>query len=186
MAGSLVKRGDVWYARYELPRVSDGKRRQKMIACPGLNKRQAEEVLQETLRNVRTGTYIDVVSLNVSQYMHQWLAQIHADLAPATLKRYRDVIRLHIEPHIGGVTLAALRPLHVQLVCSRATERGLAPKTVNCIRGVLHAAFNRAVRLQIIAVNPVDAGGPAEAAPSRAPSGRRRRRRPTDDGDTGL
>ena len=160
MAGSLIKRGKTWFLRYELPRGADGERRQKMVACPGLNKRQAEEKLQDILRQLRTGNYVDPSGIPLWGHLDQWLRDRQADLAPATIQRYGEIIRLHINPEIGGVALANISPAHIQLVCTRAAERGLSSKTVTCIRGVLHAALHHAVRLQMLPSNPVDAIAP--------------------------
>ncbi len=167
MAGSLLKRNDVWYLRYELPRRSDGRRRQKMVACPSLNKRQAEEKLRRILSEIHIGTYIDPSSTSLQEYFEKWMGYTQANLAPSTAHGYKRCIDCYILPAIGDYCLDKLQPLQLQdllstLLKSGRVDRtgGLSAKTVYNIHGILHVALRQAVRWRLLAVNPMDAVEP--------------------------
>jgi len=55
--GTVYKKGDIWYIRYELPRGMDGKRRHMAKSCTGMTKRQAEQLLRETESQIVRGEY---------------------------------------------------------------------------------------------------------------------------------
>ena len=45
--GTVFKRGDVWYVKYDIPKDLDGVRKTEQEACPGMNKKEAEALLAE-------------------------------------------------------------------------------------------------------------------------------------------
>jgi integrase len=66
---------------------------------------------------------------------------------------YRQLIRDHLAPALGHVTLARLRPEQVQGLHVAMLESGRSPKTISNAHGVLHAALQQAVRWRLIQTN---------------------------------
>jgi integrase len=78
----------------------------------------------------------------------------------------------HLQPLLGGVPLARLRPEQVQQAEARLRERGLAPATVRLAHGVLRRALEDAVRWGLVARNACAAvQPPAAARPERGSLG---------------
>ena len=155
----VLKRKDTWYIVYDLPRLLNGKRRQKWVSCPGANKAQAEQQLRDALTALHRGAYSEPSSQSVAQYLNSWLERRRPDLSPTTVEAYEKNIRNHILPALGTCKLSKVRPMAVQQMYDSLLKH-LSPKTVRNIHGILSNAFTQAVRLQIIPTNPLDAVTP--------------------------
>ena len=71
---------------------------------------------------------------------------------------YEEHIRVHIKPYLGEVKLAKLTAPMVQNVYNTLLEeKGLSPKSVKNIHGVLHRALEQAKKLNYLRENPLDA-----------------------------
>lgn len=164
------KRGKsgVYYIRYELPPGPDGKRRQRRVACPGLNKQEARDHLAEIRAQIRRGTYIDPDSATVGTFLAEWLKGAAAgSVRPNTLETNQRACDDHIIPALGRIAMGKLTPMHIQEFVNNLTTKGrihrregepagLAPKTVRNIHMVLHAALRQAVAWRLIPYNPAD------------------------------
>ena len=133
---NVFQRGDTWYIRYDEPFGSDGKRKQRMISCKGMTKRQAEQKLRDILSELNHGTYIDPTKISVGQYMKDWLKRAESNVAPSTWEGYAEYVLRHIIPGIGGNRMDQLKPTTIQLFYDKLREsgrldgkRGLTPKT---------------------------------------------------------
>ena len=85
------------------------------------------------------------------------------EIKPKTLHDYRHLIERHVKPHIGEVTLQAMRPARLtRLYRDLATTggragTGLSPRTVEYVHAILHKAFRDAVVVdQVLASNPAE------------------------------
>ena len=74
--GSIYKKGQHWYIRFDVPRTLDGRRQQVAQACPGLSKKQAEHQLREIECQVARGTWQAPRQLQVGPFMDVWLSHI--------------------------------------------------------------------------------------------------------------
>lgn len=161
------KRGNVWYIKYDEPRGPDGKRRQRTLACKGMNQKQAKQKLRDILTSIHKDAYVDPASMPFSDYLHKWLDFARDKLAPQTHERYVEMAQRHVIPALGGLRLDKIKPMHIQDYCSKALKSGrldgtggLAPKTVKNTLGMIHAALAQAVKWQLLSKNPADAVDP--------------------------
>jgi integrase len=74
-------------------------------------------------------------------------------LKPSTLRGYKQVYQQHLKPHFGNTTLQKYQPaMGVQLLDSLTAKQGW--HVLKYIKAVGSAIFKRAVKDQIISVNP--------------------------------
>ena len=78
-------------------------------------------------------------------------------MRPKTQRTYQDLLRLHVIPDLGHIRLDRITASQVATLLRNKQAAGLAPKTINHIRGTLRAALNQAVRWRLIAHNPAAA-----------------------------
>ncbi len=173
--GSITKRGDAWTAVVDLPPdPATGKRRQKRITAK--TKKEVEARVATLLADIERGGFADAGKLTVREFFERWLAAVAPSIRPVTVRRYRDLIRLHIAGVIGDLKLAKLTPADLQALyatllatpASRrrrgeakdAPPRPLSPTTVRYVHAVVHHALDDAVRWALIARNPADAVEP--------------------------
>lgn len=165
--GCVFKRGSAWYIRYDLPPGRDGKRRQKMVSCRGMTKRQAEQRLHELQAEAGRGGYIDASNLSMADYLDHWMAHVTTALSPTTVSGYRGIIARYIRPELGHIRVSELQPLVLQEFlrdlgkADKTTGRkALSAKTIYNVHGVLHSALGQGVRWRMLQTNPADAIDP--------------------------
>src|SRR5262245_30486808 len=101
MRGSISKRGKrSWRIRFDVDRVG-GRRWQREIIVRG-TRADAERELARLLHEHHSGVSVDPARLTVADYLRQWIDG-RSDLAPASAKRYRDIIERQTIPYIGPI-----------------------------------------------------------------------------------
>jgi hypothetical protein len=117
--------------------------------------------------SLAAGTYIDAAAGKVrfATYADQWRAiQVHREATSALTERS---LRLYINPVIGDLPLAAVRPAHVQQLVRQLAD-DLAPSTVAVVYGYVASVFKAAVRDRLIGRTPCDGISPPGGLDSRA------------------
>ena len=161
MRGHITKRGDSWTAVVDLPPdPATGNRRQKRVTAR--TKREVEQQVAALIQAGQTG-FTDAGKLSVRGYFDRWLETTAPTLRAVTVRRYRDIVRLHIVGVIGNTPLAKLTSADVQrLYADRLTL--LSPSTVRYVHAVLHHALDDAVKWGLLARNVADAVEPPQKA----------------------
>jgi integrase len=109
------------------------------------------------------GTYVEPSRLTVGAWLDTWLDEYAKNAVKlSTFNTYSQTCRLYIKPKLAAVKLSALTAPAVQNLINSlhnggATKKGLSPKSVKCIHGVLHKALEQAIKLGYIRANPADA-----------------------------
>ncbi|SCG14010.1 Site-specific recombinase XerD [Micromonospora echinofusca] len=139
-------RGKRWRARY----VDDtGQPKQKLFE----RRADAEQFDVNTRADVSRGQYVAPAAgkVTVMAYGEQWRKhQLHRD---ATAARIEMTLRVHVEPILGRMQLAQVRPSHIQAwVKDRATV--LAPSSLRVVYHVLVGMFDAATRDRMIGRSP--------------------------------
>src|SRR5215217_2041372 len=80
-------------------------------------------------------------TITTAAFMDRWLTFAEQNLKPATVKRYREAIKIYINPCLGDRKLHKVDALTVQDMYSRMLRGGLTPATVNLVHSVLSSAF---------------------------------------------
>jgi integrase len=137
-----------------VPQPKGQKRKQVRERYYG-NKRDAQKRLNELVTAAQSGTYIIPSKLTTGAYCRKWLeGSLPSTVSPTTLHgRYEAVIRLYIEPGIGLVPLAELRPSHVHDLY-KSLSKTYAPNTIRGVHTVLHRALSQATTLELLPRNP--------------------------------
>ncbi len=162
MRGHVAKRGDSWTAVIDLPPDPvTGKRRQKRVT--GRTKREVERQVAELINKCETGGFTDAGRVTVREFFNRWLATTAPTLRAVTVRRYRDLVRLHIVGVIGNTPLAKLTAADVQRLYADRLKR-LSPTTVRYVHAVLHHALDDAVKWGLLVRNVADAVEPPKKA----------------------
>jgi integrase len=138
----------------------DGQRRQRKRG--GFRTQtEAEVALRAYLADRDAGrTAVSRSARTVAEWLEEWLETKKGSVKPTTLESYRYAIRALIVPHLGGLRLQDVRPVHLQrLYTTLSTEGGarrgaLKPRSVRLAHQVLRPAFGHAVDLGLLATNP--------------------------------
>lgn len=101
-----------------------GKRRQKWVS--GKTKRACEQAALDALQDAKSGFGGTLGKETMREFVERWLAAVEPTVRPSTFRRYRDVVRLHVLPVIGGINVAKLTPLDVQRLYADRLSAGLS------------------------------------------------------------
>lgn len=165
MRGSIIKRGNSYRIKLSLGKDPvTGKYVSHYETVKG-NKKDAERRLNEVIHQHDTGTFVRSGKVTVADYLRQWLKDyVYTNLAPHTAEGYDSIISRHLIPSFGVIPLTQLRPEMIQryigdkLSQGRVTgQGGLSTRTVRHHIVCLHTALQNAVKIGMLARNPVDA-----------------------------
>jgi len=145
------------------------------------NKKEAEQARTKLLHELDTGRYIEQSRLTMRDFMKEWLAAIKPTVRESTWETYEVLVRVHVVPHLGHVTVQRLTPatlnsLYEKLQTEgkksqrvvqkrrrvqasgeetepRGEKNGLSAKTVRNIHIVIHKALDYAVIHNLVQTN---------------------------------
>lgn len=156
-SGNIRHRSDGrWEGRYTVGfDPATGKQVQRSVY--GKTQQEVRQRLTKVTAELDNGTYIAPTKDTVGQWLDMWLdTYVKHSVKPYTYDCYARNVKNYIKPALGGIRLSALSALHIQRFCNSLIERGLSPKTVKNIHGVLHRALERTVKLGMLSFDPAD------------------------------
>ena len=154
-SGTIRQRPDGrWEARYTIGRnPGTGKQMQKSIY--GDSQQEVAKQLRQIQAAIDNGTYIEPSKMTLGQWLDIWLAEYLGGIKSSTLFSYIDRVKLHIKPNLGAVPLQKLNTHAIQKFYNwLQKEKGLSPKTIKNLHGVLHSALKQAVAIGYLKSNP--------------------------------
>lgn len=171
--------GERWYWKATVT-LADSTKRVK-VKRGYLSGKAARDAMRDALTASGKGEYADPSKQPLGAYLAAWLDGLR--LAPSTVASDRKNVRLHIEPYIGGLPLAALTSarltaLYRELETSgrrdgkgRRTGLPLSARTVRYVATILGSALGAAVDAEpaLLARNPAAKAQPPTAEQARAP-----------------
>jgi len=139
-----------------------GKKKQQWVSVKG-SKKEAEKRLADLLHQLDTGTFMKPSKTTLGEFLERWLVDYRPNLSPRGFERYEGIIRGHLIPGLGSITLTQLRPEHLQKHYTAKQNDGLSARTVRYHHAVLHVALKTAVQWGLLPRNPADAVSPPHA-----------------------
>jgi len=157
MRGSIIKRYKNSYTIVlNLGIDPQGKRKQQWLSVKG-TKKEAEKRLSELLHQLDTGTFMRPSKTTLVEYLEKWLSDYaKPNLSPRGFERYAGIIRKHLIPDMGSITLTQLRPEHLQKHYTARLNDGLSARTVRYHHAVIHKALQTAVKWGLVSRNVAD------------------------------
>lgn len=156
-SGSIKKKGDgVFLVSIFLGRVANGKRRYVAKQIKG-TKKDAQKYLNNALREVDSGTFVEPTSLTINSYLDRWLeAAARPRVSRRTADGYEALLKRYVREPLGHRRLDKLQPLDIQKVYGDMLTRGLSARIVRHTHSALHNALRQAVKWGLLSRNPSD------------------------------
>lgn len=160
--GSIYKdKQGRWRGLVSLPSV-DGKYKRKYVY--GKSRKEVSEKVNELLRQLQTGSYIEPSKLTLYDWLSTWLeTYCKNEIRMTSFVNYETYVEKHIRPTIGGYQLCDLNTLILQQFVNEKSRKGkldgtggLSPKTVKNMFDMLHKSLDQAVALDMLVKNPAD------------------------------
>jgi len=120
--GSISLRKD---GRYQIRiTLEDGSRKSYYAN----NKKEATEKLKQLQLEQQRGLLATGPQQTLEQYLKEWLASRKHSIRPRSWERYEAIIRLHLVPTLGKLTLAKLTAQHLDRLYQQKLGSGLQPR----------------------------------------------------------
>src|SRR5262245_22604044 len=161
MKGHIRKRGrGTFELKYDIGADPlTGKRRIRYASFKG-GKRDAEIELARLVAQNAAGEGVDPSKATVAEFLDRWDRDwASANVGAKTLERYRQLIRLNVNPGIGAVRVQKLRPVHLQELYGQLLRSGghggrpLSARSVGHVHRVLHRALGHAATWGVVPQN---------------------------------
>jgi integrase len=160
--GYLRKRGNGYVMTIFLGKDENGKPRQLVRTFHG-SEREARKEMARLITERDRGVDLKPREATFAELVERWRESHYPGLSESTSTTYETLLTTHILPVLGRLRLQDLKPLHVEAVKTAVTKRGCSQKSALNVFRVVHAILKRAVRWQLIAVNPADSVDPPRA-----------------------
>src|SRR5215211_4053941 len=122
--------------------TSDGPKRRYV---QGKTRAEVNQKLTKAMSDRDSGIIFDAGSLTVGKYLNRWLKDVENTVRKSTYERNEQLVRLHIRPALGGITLKNLTTTQARWFYRERLDSELAPATVHKLHIVLHKALKAAV-----------------------------------------
>lgn len=119
----------------------------------GANLERVAAKMERELLDKLVGNRFTGVMPTVKQFIVQFLDYQRARVRPLTYKNERSNLTIHVEPHIGGLTLDAVTVADVDGLVTRWAKTAMA-SSINTRLAALGAMFTRAVEWKYIEHGP--------------------------------
>ena len=154
--GSIYQRSDGrWCGALTTGADENGKLKRRVVY--GRTRRDVADKLARLNADSITGTLTEPNRITVGEYLNRWLRDdVAQSRRSSTAEGYELIVRKHINPHLGGLHMQKLTPVHVQAWLAELERGGLPQGRRNRVYLVLRVALKQAVRLQLIHTDPTN------------------------------
>lgn len=128
---------------------------------------EARNWLEDAKYQDKHGNTVLPADMTVDTWFEFWIANIVGDLSPNTRRNYRERYTRNIQPVIGNMRLADVKPLHCKLVLNRM-EAAYAGSTIRQAYIAMGTMFKSALMNDMIQKHPMD--GVRYTKPVRPPN----------------
>jgi len=159
--GSIFRRSDngLWVGSLNVG-WREGKRVRSSFY--GKTRREVQDKMQAAQQAMQQGLEPTRERLTVEAFLQDWIESTRQTVRPSTWRRYEQIARQKLIPHIGHVPLHRLTPSHVEQMMKALTEQGAAVRSVLHVRAVLRSALSRAQRHGLIVRNAAALADPPQ------------------------
>jgi len=168
MSGHVRRRGErSWELKFDTGRDPlTGKRGTKYASFKG-TKRDAQAELTRLMHGAQEGTLVDPTKTTVGEFLGRWERDWAAiNVGPKTLERYRELLRVHVYPHLSKLPIQKLQSAHLAELYARLLREGrqagggLSPRTVGHVHRVVHKALTVGATWGVVHRNVASAVSP--------------------------
>lgn len=142
MPGHMQQRGpSSWRLHAFVGKDSNGRKRYSSQTFHGTKKEAAAALAAFVTEVAKDRTASSPAEpITVAQTLSKWLDSRRAQLSPATTDRYRVAIK-HVEPVIGSVRVARLRPHHIEDLYGALVAEGQSGSSIRKVHWALRQSL---------------------------------------------
>ncbi|MEI6790580.1 MAG: site-specific integrase [Myxococcaceae bacterium] len=143
----------LWCASLTIGYDEKGIRKRRYVY--GKTKKEVQNKLIEMHSASASGTLVNPKRMRLAEYLKHWLEDImRTSIRPTTFVLYEALIRLHINPHLGGIILNSLNAAQIQHLYRELENNKASLRTQAKTYAILRKSLGQANRLGYIQQNP--------------------------------
>ena len=146
--GIYQRKDGLYSARYY---AKNGKRKEKYFETLP----EAKNWLADARYEERHNLIVTSSDMTVDKWFAYWVENIICDLAPNTIRNYQERYKWNIQPVIGSMCIADVKPMHCKAVLNRM-ETTYAGSTIRQAYITMGTVLKSAVMNDIIVKHPMD------------------------------
>lgn len=159
MAGTVERYGKGWRYRAQIG-IDPGTGKRRWVTKGGFDtEKEATKAMHRVLVAADDGLVVKRTSLQLGDYLTDWMKRAAPNLKPTTAGGYARAI-VKISEKLGKVRLQDLAPIQIEEMYFDLVKEGLSPKTVRNTHSVLRRALADAERLGLVLRNAAAAARP--------------------------
>jgi len=151
---------DRWEGQFSYVDPETGKTKRKMIT--GKGQTEVSKKGKAFLKSIEDGLLPDADKLTVWSWIERWLADyIKPNVRVRSYEKYESTLKCYIKPKLGNVIITKLKSPDIQSVLNELLTTGgrkgtgISTSTVRMTRRYLTMAFDKAVKVGVLAKNVV-------------------------------
>lgn len=150
MGGRISKRGKSWQVTIEVGRDAYGRRIRKYFTAK--TREEAERILTENKHKIMVGDFVEPTRMTFAEFLKHWMEHYVETNCEATTKSgYEKIIKKHVIPYLGAISLQKLSPLHIQQYYKHLMDtKRLSPNTVRRQHSTIRKFLDYAFKMQQI------------------------------------
>ena len=117
--------------------------------------KEAKAKLRELTRSIEDGVHTVNSNMAMRDYLNEWLKLTEPRLKPKTFKSYEAIVRVHLIPRFGRITLKKLTTEHINKVWATMIKDGHSAAVIEHCHRRLSASLNHAIQRKLIVNNPI-------------------------------
>ncbi len=151
--GAIYHRNDgQWCASITVGYDENGKRRRRTVY--GTTKKAVQDRLVELQSNTFAGALLEPSTVTVAEASKHWLETVaRRKVRPKTYQLYESLIRLHINPRIGGIRLNKLTAIQLQGLYADMERDRCSPRMQQLVHARVFSILKQAARWRLIQHN---------------------------------
>ena len=123
-------------------------------------KREAERRVNEIIRQVETQTYVMPHKELFGDFLIMWLEEKRTQVRENTWYSYQSIIRSHITPSLGDITLSDLTPAHLSDFYKSLREKSLSSQRIRYAHVIIRSALDTALKWGMVTRNVANSVNP--------------------------
>ena len=146
-----------WRAQVALPtivRINGERSKARRLTHSFSTRREAENWIHQQRILIDGGLTSEARTTNLEEYALNWLSQKKMQVRHGTFYDYSRLMRLHILPAIGHLSLKDIRLPTLNEYYAKLLERGVGRPSIVNIHAILRNMFTDAVREGLLVSNP--------------------------------
>src|SRR6056297_3341541 len=121
--GTIVKRKDGrWMGAITIGKKKDGGIKRKYVY--GKKRKEVAEKMTRIKNELLNNSYVEPSDLKLKEWLYRWIEGRKSSLAYSTYNNYKVMIRNHLEPDIGDISLNDLSSRMIQELLNEKLENG--------------------------------------------------------------